>query len=284
MVDADIPVHSLFPPSEDDDPNDYVPIDVQEIVVQRKEAGKYITAPRAFMADELKDVNSLYAEYGGGEYQLIARDSKKIIRARRLYILPGPSKPMFDEGPSIQSHTPKPQAVPSNPMMALMGGAGQGEGGIMALLMMMMQQMMQASQQQSQQQTQMFIAMMQNNSTTSAADKAAQQEAYNRQRDADRHHEAQMMAMMKELASARTSSGGSEETFFKGVEFMRQFAKTEIDNIKNMAKGGENDWGSLLESLGETISGGLQLYQMAKESGGIPGVVPAPTPEISPIQ
>jgi hypothetical protein len=279
MVDSELPVHPLFPPTDDEDPENFIPVDVQEIVVQRKEAGKYVTAPRTFLASELQDLNTIYVEYGGGEFQLIARDSKKIIRGRRLYILPGPSKPLFDEGPPVVPA--KPTQTSSNPMMALMGGmAGQGEGGIMALVMMMMQQMMQANAAAQAQQTQMFIAMMQNSSSTTAADKAAQQEAYNRQREADRHHEAQMMTMMRELASAKTSSGGSEETFFKGVEFMRQFSKQEIENIKALSKGGETDLGGLLDTLGEAISGGLQLYQMAKgpEGAGLP------TPEVPPIQ
>lgn len=270
MSESELVAHPLFPLPEDEEDSEAPPPDVQEIIVQRKENGRMVTAPRTFLPNELTSLLELHAEYGGGEYILVGRDHKKVIRGRRSYILPGTSKPLFDDGVPVGGA--KPAQTPANPMSALMGGSGQGEGGIMALIMMMMQQMMQQASAAQAQQTQMFMAMMNNSANTSAADKAAQQEAYNRQRDQDRQHSESMMAMVKELAGARTS-GGSDESFFKGVEFMRAFAKGEVEAIKAASKGGDSDLESLLGSLGEAISGGLQLYQMSKE-GVPPGQIP----------
>lgn len=270
MAESELVAHPLFPLPEDEEDTDSPPPDVQEIIVQRKENGRMVTAPRTFLPNELTSLLELHAEYGGGEYILVGRDHKKVIRGRRSYILPGVSKPLFDDGVPVGGAKPT-QAV-TNPMSALMGG-GQGEGGIMALIMMMMQQMMQQASAAQAQQTQMFMAMMNNSATTSAADKQAQQEAYNRQRDQDRQHSESMMLMVKELSTARSSGSGGDEAFFKGVEFMRAFAKNEVEALKAASKGGDNDLESLLGSLGEAISGGLQLYQMSKE-GVPPGQIP----------
>ena len=269
MAESELVAHPLFPLADDIEDEDAPPPDVQEILVQRKENGRMVTAPRTFLPNELMNLQELHAEYGGGEYILIARDHKKVIRGKRIYILPGPPKPLFDEGVPVGKPV---AATPANPMAALMGGMG-GEGSIMGLIMMMVQQMMQSQAANQNQQMQMFMAMMQNSATTSAADKQAQQEAYNRQRDQDRQHSESMMMMIKELSTAR-QSGGSDESFFKGVEFMRAFAKGEVEAIKAAAKGGESDLEGLLGSLGEAISGGLQLYQMSQQAGGAPGQIP----------
>src|SRR6201986_1651515 len=90
--------HPLFPPDENYD-EDSEPPDIQEVSCQRKENGKYVTAPRSFLLQALPNVSAIFAEFGGGEYQLIGRDSRHVIRCRVLLQLPGPPKPMFDEGP-----------------------------------------------------------------------------------------------------------------------------------------------------------------------------------------
>lgn len=277
MTEADIVAHPLFLPAEDED-EDAIPPDVQEIAVLRKENGRMVTAPRTFYPNELTSVAQLHAEYGGGEYHLVSRNHKKQITARRLYTLPGPSKPLFDDG-IIPGAATKPAQSPANPMAAVLGASAQGEGGIMALIMMMMQQMMQSNAAAQAQQTQMFIAMMQNNASATQADKQAQQEAYNRQRDQDRQHQETMMSMVKELASAK-ASGGDDSSFFKGVEFMRSFTQNQIETAKASLKGGETDGEALLNTLGEVITGGLQLYQLSQQ-GTTPGQVPeVPAPSV----
>src|SRR4051812_10809205 len=139
MTEADSEWHPLFTPKDDELDEEATPPNIQEIIVQRKENGKLLTAPRTFLPGELTSLASLYAEYGGGEYYLLARNHQKRLVGRSIHSMGGPSKPLYDEGP-LPPPKPAPQ-VSANPMTAMMGG---GEGGIMGIVMMMMQQMMQA--------------------------------------------------------------------------------------------------------------------------------------------
>ena len=267
--------HPLFPPSDDDDDPDAEPPDIQFIHVQRKEQGKYVTAPQVFMAADLQSVTQVFNEFGGGEYQLVGKDSRHILRRKVIFQLPGPSKPMFDEA-SVAP--PKPAPSPVNPMMAMMGASG--EGGIMPLIMMMMQQMMQQQSQASQQSMQMMMAFMQTMASGTAADKQAAQEAMNRQAERDARAAELQMNMMKEMMALRQpgNSTGGEESFFKGVEFMRHFSTQQIEMAKASVSGksgGDFDLESILESIGQAMQGFSALKEISG-SGGIP------TPEVGP--
>jgi hypothetical protein len=257
--------HPLFPPSDEDDSEEEAP-DIQEILVQRKENGKYVTAPRTFLAGELQSLGQLHAEFGGGEYQLIGRDSAKRIRRRAVNILPGPLKPMFDEGPN----EPAKPVASSSPMMAMMGG---GEGGIMGLVMMMMQQMMQSQQAASQQQSQMMMAFIQTMATGNSAQIQAAQESMNRQAERDARDKESQMAMLVKLTEARGAgnSSGGEDSFFKGVEFMRHFSTQQLEMMKQQAAGkGGSDFD--LEGIIGTVLEALQGFNAFKEmSSGVPG-------------
>ena len=259
--------HPLFPPSEDDEDPDIEPPDIQLIHVQRKENGKYVTAPRVFLAGELLSAAALHAEFGGGEYQLIGKDSRHILRRKVLIQLPGPPKPMFDEG------TPAPQAKPAaNPMAAMMSGGGEG-GGIMGIVMMMMQQMMQAQSTAAANQSQMMMAFIQSMASGNQAQITAAQENMNRQAERDARDKESQMAMLIKLTEARGSgnSSGTEESFFKGVEFMRHFSTQQIENMKNQAKsGGDVD----LEGIIGTVLEALQGFNAFKEMSVAGGVVP----------
>ncbi len=264
--------HPLFPPSDDDDSDEEAP-DIQEIIVQRKENAKWVTAPRTFLSGELVGLAQLHSEFGGGEYQLLGRDSLKRIRRRVFYTLPGAYKPMFDEGPSPEPSKPA-QAI--NPMMAMMGG---GDGGIMGLVMMMMQQMMQSQQAASQQQSQMMMAFITTMSTGNQAQIQAAQEAMNRQADRDARDKESQMTMLIKLTEAGKGGGGSND-FFKGVEFMKQFSTSQIEATLAKVKGGGDDGGLNLESILETLGQAFQAFSAYKEiSGGMAGV-PIPSPEV----
>jgi hypothetical protein len=56
--------HPLFPPGDDDDDSDESPPDIQEILIQRKEDGKWVSGPRTFMPSELSGQSQLHAEFG----------------------------------------------------------------------------------------------------------------------------------------------------------------------------------------------------------------------------
>jgi len=277
MTESDLQWHPLFPPSDDDaDDPDAVPPDIQEIHVQRKENGRLYTAPRVFLPAELTSVPALYAEFGGGEYHLLARNARKVIVRRCMHTLPGPSKPMFDDSPLAT-----PKAAPSqvlDPMQAMMSGGGP-QGGIMGVMMMMMQGMMQQASQASERQTQMMIAMMQTSSTGSQAQVASMQANMQAQAERDQRDKQSQIELMLKLTEARGAgnSTGGEESFFKGVEFMRHFATTQLEAQKLAAAGGSKD-GFDLEGVIGTVLEALQGFNAFREmsGGGVPGAPAVP--------
>ena len=261
--------HPLFPASEDDEDDDVKLVSF--ISVSRIENGKQYLAPRQRRADELRSLDQLHAEFGGGEYVLTAFHNGRISTRRKLN-LPGKSKPMFDEG--INS-TEEARAVavqaPADPMQAMMGG----QGGLMGLIMMMMQQMMQQQAAAAASQTQMFIAMMQGNQQSSSEEKAQARAELQANIERERIASERNMSMMRELMTAKSGSGDSSAGFTQGVEFMRGFAQMQIEQIKNASKGDDTDWGSLIETLGTAV----QMFGMAK--GGIPGGLPEGVAEVA---
>ncbi len=275
--------HPLFPPKEDDE-EDASPPEIQEIHVQRKENGRLFTAPRVFFPNELTSMPALYAEFGGGEYILLARNSRKQITGRTMVTIPGPPKPMFDDGtiPGQPSKS-QPTQTPMNPMMAMMGGMGS-EGGIMPLIMMMMQNMMTQQQEASRQSMQMFMGFMQTMATGSQADKQAAQEAMNRQAERDARTAENQMKMMVELTQARGAgnSTGGEESFFKGVEFMKHFATQQVEMLKATAATGKGDGGFDLESLAGSLIEAFQGFKAFQGMAmGANPEIPAPSEVVS---
>ncbi len=261
-LESELSWHPLFPPKDDDDP-DEIPPDIQEIVVQRKENGRLYTAPRTFLPSELRDLAALSAEFGGGEYHLMGRDHLKRMRGRAVHNIPGVSKAMFDDGAFV-GQKPAAPTTPLNPMAAMM----QGEGGIMGLIMMMMQQMMQASAQAGERQTQMMIAMMQASSQGSQANVQAMQAQMQAQAERDQRDKQSQIELMLKLTEAKPgNSTGSEDSFFKGVEFMRHFATQQVEMMKTQAKGGDSDFD--LEGLLGTVMQALQGFNALNEMKGM---------------
>lgn len=261
--------HPLFPVDEDTDDDEIKPI--SWISVSRLENGRSVVAPRQRTAQELQSLDQLHAEFGGGSYVLRAFHAGRIVTQRK-YDLPGPSKPLYEvkleEKPVSQ---PAQSTAPANPMMGMMQG---GEQGMWGLIMMMMQNMMQAQQQAAAQQMQMFMAIMQGNQQATADEKAAARAELQANIERERIASERTMALMREMMSNR-GSGGSED-FTRGVEFMRSFATTQIENAKLAAKG-EDSGG--LESLLETLG---QAFQVAQATGILKGPLPegAPTVEV----
>lgn len=267
MAESDSEWHPLFTPKDEELDEDATPPNIQEIIVQRKENGKLLTAPRTFLPSELPSLAALYAEYGGGEYYLLARNHQKRLVGRAIHAMGGPSKPLFDEGPVA---APKPVAQPANPMMAMMGG---GEGGTMGIVMMMMQQMMQAQTQAAANQSQMMMAFIQSMASGNQSQIAAAQENMNRQAERDARDKESQMAMLIKLTEARQSgnSTGGEESFFKGVEFMRHFATEKVENAMKLAQGsgkGDFDLEGLLGTVMEAFQG-FKAFQDMSGSGGV---------------
>ncbi len=261
------PVHPLFMPEDDDDP-----VQVSEIQISRMENGQAMFAPRVRPASELQSLEQVAAEFGGGTYILIARHDHRIT-TRRKYVLPGKSKPLYDEGPKEEPVIATPAI---DPMMAMMGMGGGGGGGLMPLIMMMFQQQNASADRQ----TQMFVAMMQGSRESTADEKAAARAELQASVERERINSANQMAMMREmmtLSMQGKGNGGAGEDFTRGVEFMRSFANQQVEVLKAQAKGEDTDWGSILETFGQAMQG----FGMLKNLTGSP--LPEGVPNVSEV-
>ncbi len=251
--------HPLFLPEDDDEP-----VSVSEIQICRVEQGQQVYYPRIFPASEMMSLEQVHAELGGGQYIIIARHEGK-ISSKRKYVIPGKSKPMYDEGRQ-EKETPAPATttVPVPP----------GADPMMSMIMMMMQGMMQQQAQAQQSQTQMFIAMMQGNQQATSEEKAAARAELQANIERERISSERTMALMREMMTSKGS--GDSAGFTQGVEFMRAFSMQQIEMAKMTAKGdGEDGLGSLLETLGQAF----QVFNAAK---GI-GAPEAPIPSVSEV-
>lgn len=151
--------HPLFTLEENADEEE-APPDVHFIQVTRWDAGQKFTAPHLFRGDELRSLDQLFGLYGGGKYELIARtaDNSRIV-ARRTYILPGESKPLFETGGTKKA----PAVDETAAMMAQLMKASQPAPGnnmqtILALLTVLGPVIGQWLQNQSQQAASQLLA------------------------------------------------------------------------------------------------------------------------------
>jgi hypothetical protein len=64
--------------------------------VRRFEAGRWIGAPQRFEDGELGDREAVRARFGGGRYEVIARDGCKIV-GRTRFMVDGPPRPLGGE-------------------------------------------------------------------------------------------------------------------------------------------------------------------------------------------
>jgi hypothetical protein len=65
--------------------------------VRRFEAGQWVGAPQRFEDGQLGDREAVRARFGGGRYEVIARDGCKIV-GRTRFVVDGPSRPLGGEG------------------------------------------------------------------------------------------------------------------------------------------------------------------------------------------
>jgi len=116
--------HGLFLP-EDGLNSDFEPETIGKIFVQRFEAGGTVRVPQWFPPDALREPADLFARFGGGTYEAIARRPDGSIYAKRLYSFPGEPKALVDPSTTSPSttHNAAPSAPPPaglDPMIAMM--------------------------------------------------------------------------------------------------------------------------------------------------------------------
>lgn len=89
--------HTLFAPIDGVSSPDYEPEPIAKIFVTRFESRGQVQALRPFRPEELQDNASVYARFGGGTYELVARREDGTIYAKRLITLEGDPKSMNGE-------------------------------------------------------------------------------------------------------------------------------------------------------------------------------------------
>lgn len=118
--------HPLFPPEDEH----HKPIAIKAIYVKRFETSGMVSALRPFAPEELQSEQDLFQMFGGGTYQLQARDERgRVDRTVRITI-PGPKKSMLGDV-AIEDAPPAMAPRPSESM----GHGGTGSTVLDYLLM-----------------------------------------------------------------------------------------------------------------------------------------------------
>lgn len=203
--------HPLFPIDEDA-ANAPTPA-VHFIQVVRHDAGQKYTAPRLFKADELTSLIQLVDLYGGGKYEVVARDqTNSRITARRTYVIEGESKPL------VEAKSAKPKAAVPDEMAAL--------------LAMVKAQQQPAPSGFNMQSFMAFAAVvapvlaqwLNNQATAAQASVLAQQNLMATVMTTATQSSDKLVAAMAQIYNARPpQTGGEGGSFQDGMKFMQDF-------------------------------------------------------------
>lgn len=228
--DEEPEAHPLFPAeSPDDDPPEVLAIHVRR-------DGQ--TFPRPFGPEELTSYEQIHALWGGGRYELIARNGKHITK-KYAVVLPGKPKTFVSVSEDAEAGAEPSQhiTIPAPPPAA----PGESFSAVLPFMQMMAQMMTQQSQQQSQ----MLIALM-----TSGREQA-QQHLQQMQMMHDRSAQQQMQMMATLMESQKGSR--PDELILRGIELASQLGG---------GGGGESDGeGSELGELAEAAASIMQGVQ-----------------------
>lgn len=209
--------HELFP-GTDENPNP----DVHTIMVTRSEGGAMMQAPFGYVDQaELPNTAAVFAKYGGGVYELIARDAKKICSRVRINIA-GDPKPL--DGRTAPAFAPlaHPVQAPSN---------GNTAGTVIAALSALVPVFlgwMQMQGEQAKAQMTMMMGMLNAKSADANQQTSAMAQMYSAQ--------TQQMAALFTAMASKAGGGDSSEGVVKGMEMMQEL-------MTSMGGGGEGGEG-----------------------------------------
>lgn len=255
------PAHELFPVEDGSCP------DVSYIVVYRYENGGKTCCPYLFSGEELQNATLLYQYFGGGKYELVARNGQKRNSARSQLTLPGPGKPLIYPQPEAEEVVDvTPAAATIAGLAPTLGGIGPILGAIAPLLISYIQGQQQAQAQQQQQTLMLFQAIMTQSQQSSREHIQSMQGLYTAQ--------TQQMA---ELLKSRTPSG-NESSFQDGIAFMTEFLESQKEKIAETNPAGGDDAMKTLEMMMQ----GMTMLQTLGGASGTPPITPPAIPNGSP--
>jgi hypothetical protein len=234
--------HPLFPAKNDDEEAPEVIV----IKVSRREANGMAFVPETFAADALVDESQIYERFGGGVYELIARDNRAIT-ARRGLVLAGPSKPLFPDPPP-SAHQPASSGAPA----AAPPPAGAPAWlGIVSVFMPMLLQWLTGQQQQSRDSQQAMQTLMVN---------MMQQSQQSNQ---------QMVTMLSTLNRPASSPQGAD--FKEGMNFMQELLAGQLERVQaQKEEQGESE--SIMATIGQLMQGIELLKGFSSVTGDAPPV------------
>lgn len=224
--------HPLFPAKDEDTE----PAEVMTIQVYRREGVKMILIPRRFMAEELTDENQIFQLYGGGIYELHARNANHIT-AKRGIELAGPSKPLYD-APA----PPEPSQAQQQSNLAAglnLSGAPPWWVPLAGILAPVAVQLISNSAEDRRRSQEQHAALMNTMMTNS-------QQA-----------NLQMITLLTNLKS--NAPNGQE--FKEGMAFMENVLAAQIEKMKGS---GADESDDMKETLGQM----MQAMQLAQMFGG----------------
>lgn len=241
--------HPLFPPKDEGEPPQ-----VLKIHVTRFEGGaKPVWCPRRFDAAELQSLEDVYSLFGGGTYELIARDATS-ISARATYSIPGKSRSLLGEEEQSDEAPAAAGLATADPNVQLIG-----------LLVQMMQQ-------QSQVQMSFLQSMMQSQAASSREHVQMMQAALSSQN--------QGTAQLYETLLKAGQGGGAD------VNSVLEAIKVGVDLHSGASEQGEDfDFDKASEKAFKVIEmvQGLAAKKSPPPNGAAhPPTEPAPAPAVSP--
>jgi len=232
--------HPLFPERD----GDLAPPEICTIHVSRYERGRMRFAPMKFGPGDLNDLTDIYEIFGGGVYELIAKDSRNRISRKERVEIAGPSRPLTPDEAPEPVQTP-PADVGHGPGPRDYQRAGMSEP-MMALMVQMMQQMHESNVNQQQANTQILVALL------------------NRGQDSSKDYVQAMGNLQGQFmqALANTSGGsGGVDSFLKGVEMA-----ADIRAGAEEAAGGDDN---TIRDIMQGVQMALQMQPQTSQPGAV---------------
>lgn len=235
--------HPLFPARNDNEE----PPEVLRISIHRQENGR-LTFAGTFSADEIQDEQFIVDRWGGGTYELTARNRTAITDKRGIN-LAGPSKPLYQGPPPDQNAPPAAPNPPPATQAATQAPGAPSWLPVAAAFMPLLLQWIQGQQEAAR------------------SDRAAQQAMIAAMMQASQASNQQMVTL---LTTMNRPQGGNGEDFRKGMDFMSELLAAQLERANEQKK--EGDESEMLMQTIAQLSKGLEFIQ------GLSGAADSPPP------
>lgn len=235
--------HPLFLPLDGQE-EEFKPEEFRAIVVYRIDRGSVRVNKGSYTPAELLSEADIFARFGGGQYELVARRPNGTVYARRPYMFDGPPRDV------VQPAQGAPQTAPTQALAPAV--SGDRELALITLFMQIMQKssddtkqllaaMMQSQQQSSAQSQQMMIALLSSQQNAGASSTQA------------------MSSVLGQVLSTKLQPGADPVAMATKV--------IELSKAVGAEKAGTTDWTTIVQGV---LAGLGMLAQMGQQSQQTP--------------